>query len=244
MGVLIAYSSSAHRNLDLLSTREVPNRTVFRTACLTSLPARQLLPARRVGATPLCRALPGRAVPAATPGGVPPGRDRPGQGADTHPGRAAYRADRGHIRPRSARSAGDRSWPPAPGTPHRCVQGMLRRASGQTRLSLPPRTDLTPSGERSNGCCRNPSHSRPGSIPWRRLLRRHWQCLPGRPWRCLLRRLLGVGPDVDAPAGEPGGEAGVLPLLADRQRQLVVRHGHPGGAGGEVHDLHLAHPSG
>ncbi len=27
MGVLIAYSSSAHRNLDLLSTREVPDRT-------------------------------------------------------------------------------------------------------------------------------------------------------------------------------------------------------------------------
>lgn len=229
MGVLIAYSSSAHRNLDLLSTREVPSRTGFRTACLTALPARQLLPARRIGATPLCRALPGRAVPAATSGGVPPGRDRPGRGADTHPGRAAYRADRGRTRPHSARSAKDRSWPPAPGTPHRCVQGMLRHASGQTRLSLPPRTTLTPSGERSNGCCRNPSHSRPGSIPSRRRL---------------LRRLLGVGPDVDAPAGEAGGEAGVLPLLADRQRQLVVRHGHPGGAGGEVHDLHLAHPSG
>lgn len=60
----------------------------------------------------------------------------------------------------------------------------------------------------------------------------------------LLRRLLGVGPDVDAPAGEPGGEAGVLALLADRQRQLVVRHGHPGGAGGQVDDLDLAHPSG
>jgi hypothetical protein len=38
-------------------------------------------------------------------------------------------------------------------------------ASGQTLLSLPPRTDLTPSGEESNGCCRDPSHSRPRSIP-------------------------------------------------------------------------------
>lgn len=34
MGVLIAYSSSAHRNLDLLPTREVPDRTVFRAVLL------------------------------------------------------------------------------------------------------------------------------------------------------------------------------------------------------------------
>lgn len=229
MGVLIAYSSSAHRNLDLLSTREVPGRTGFRTARLTALPARQLLSARRIDATPLCRAVPGRAVPAGTPGGVPPGRDRPGRGVHTHPGRAAYREDRGRTHPRSSRSAGDRSWPPAPGTPHRCVQGMLGCASGQTQLSLPPRTDLTPSGQESNGCCRDLSDGRPGSIP------RPPDLLPG---------LLGVGPDVDPPAGEAGGEAGVLALLADRQRQLVVRHGHPCGAGGHVHDLHLAHPSG
>lgn len=233
MGVLIAYSSSAHRNLDLLSTREVPDRTGFRTACLTSLPARQLLSARRIGATPLCRALPGRAVPAGTPGGVPPGRDRPGRGVRKHPGRAAYREDRGRMRPRSPRSAGDRSWPPAPDTPHRCVQGMLGCASGQTQLSLPPRTDLTPLGQKSNGCCRDLSAGRPGSIP----------PAPGAA-PGLLPGLLGVGPDVDAPAGEPGGEAGVLALLADRQRQLVVRHGHPCGAGGHVHDLHLAHPGG
>ncbi len=229
MGVLIAYSSSAHRNLDLLSTREVPGRTGFRTARLTALPARQLLSARRIGATPLCRAVPGRAVPAGTPGGEPPGRDRPGRGARTHPGRAAYREDRGRTRPRSSRSAGDRSWPPAPGTPHRCVQGILGCASGQTQLSLPPRTDLTPLGQESNGRCRDLSAGRLGSIPRPAVL------LPG---------LLGVRPDVDPPAGEAGGEAGVLALLADRQRQLVVRHGHPRGAGGHVHDLHLAHPSG
>ncbi|CUM38102.1 hypothetical protein BN2537_5169 [Streptomyces venezuelae] len=34
MGVLIAYSSSAHRNLDLLPTREVPDRTVIRAVLL------------------------------------------------------------------------------------------------------------------------------------------------------------------------------------------------------------------
>lgn len=39
MGVLIAYSSSAHRNLDLLPTREVPDRTVARAVLLTVLPA-------------------------------------------------------------------------------------------------------------------------------------------------------------------------------------------------------------
>lgn len=40
MGVLIAYSSSAHRNLDLLSTREVPGRTgaSVRTSFLAVLP--------------------------------------------------------------------------------------------------------------------------------------------------------------------------------------------------------------
>ncbi len=54
------------------------------------------------------------------------------------------------------------------------------------------------------------------------------------------RRL--VGADVDAPAGQPGGEAGVLALLADRQRQLVVGHDHPGGPGREVDDLDAATP--
>lgn len=243
MGVLIAYSSSAHRNLDLLSTREVPGRTGFRAARLTVLPARQLLSARRIGATPLCRAAPGRAVPAGTPGGVPPGRDRPGRGVHRHPGRAAYRADRGRMRPRSSRSAVDRSWPPASGTPHRCVQGMLRRASGQTRLSLPPRTDLTPLGQRSNGCCRKPSDLRLGSIPQAARPVDGHSTSPGVT-RLLLGHMFGVGPDVDPPAGQAGGEAGVLALLADRERQLVVRHGHPGGAGGQVDDLDLAHPSG
>ncbi len=46
-----------------------------------------------------------------------------------------------------------------------------------------------------------------------------------------------VGPDVDPPAGQPGGEPGVLPFPADRQRELEVRHGHPGGPGGQVDHL-------
>src|SRR4029079_15358030 len=39
----------------------------------------------------------------------------------------------------------------------------------------------------------------------------------------LLGRELGVGLDVDLPAGQARGEAGVHALLADRERELVVR---------------------
>ncbi len=137
-----AYSSRAHRVLIAISTYfQLAGGTRaarwFRATRLT------VLPARRTGATPPCRALPGHAVPLRTPGDVPPGRDRPGRGAHTHPGRAAYRDDRGRIHPRSPRCAADPSWPLAPDTPHRCVQGIRGLASGQTLLSLPPRTDLT-----------------------------------------------------------------------------------------------------
>ncbi len=43
----------------------------------------------------------------------------------------------------------------------------------------------------------------------------------------LLERLagrLGQALDIDAPAGQLGGQPGVLPLAADGQRELVVRH--------------------
>ena len=41
----------------------------------------------------------------------------------------------------------------------------------------------------------------------------------------------GLGLDVDFIAGELGGQAGVLPLLADGQGELVIRHGHPAALG-------------
>src|SRR6201999_2226331 len=47
--------------------------------------------------------------------------------------------------------------------------------------------------------------------------------------------------DVDAPAGEAGGEAGVLAIAADRQRELVVGHDH-GRLALVVVDDHLAYP--
>ena len=50
--------------------------------------------------------------------------------------------------------------------------------------------------------------------------------VPG--WTGLRFRGGGVTADVDPPTGQPGGEPGVLPLLADGQRQLKIRHGHPG----------------
>src|SRR5690349_15032880 len=48
--------------------------------------------------------------------------------------------------------------------------------------------------------------------------------------RLRLRGGFRVGPDVDAPPGELGGEAGVLALLADGQRQLEVGNNHAGRA--------------
>src|SRR4051812_26954438 len=56
----------------------------------------------------------------------------------------------------------------------------------------------------------------------------------------LLGGELGLGLDVDPPAGEAGGEARVLALAADRQRELVVGDDH-GRLAAVVVDEHLAH---
>jgi hypothetical protein len=237
MGVLIAYSSSAHRNLDLLPTREVPDtaRCPARRFRLTTV-----LPARHDRGVPRCPAPPWPAGPWETPGGGPPGRDKRCRGAHRHPDRAAYREDRVHKRPRPPPHAADRSWPYAPGSPRTFAEGMLGFASDQTPLSLPPRAELTPTGYSTYGCssiaygcawlltvCPPLAHGCQG------------RTTPGSP-RGLL---LGVRPDVDPPAGQPGGEAGILPLLADGERELVVRHGDPGGPRAEIDDVDLAHPS-
>ena len=54
---------------------------------------------------------------------------------------------------------------------------------------------------------------------------------------------LGLGLDVDGPAGEAAGEAGVLALLADGQAELVVGDDDHGGAGVLV-DADLLDPGG
>ena len=51
---------------------------------------------------------------------------------------------------------------------------------------------------------------------------------------------LGLGFDVDLPAGQPRGESGVLTITTDRQRELVVRHDDRGLLGLVV-DEHLTH---
>src|SRR5690348_8737932 len=56
----------------------------------------------------------------------------------------------------------------------------------------------------------------------------------------LLGRELGVGLDVDLPAGQARGQAGVHALLADRERELVVRH-DDGGLLALVVEVDLAH---
>ena len=47
--------------------------------------------------------------------------------------------------------------------------------------------------------------------------------------------------DVNLPPRESRCQTGVLPFLADGQRQLVVRHGHPGHLRVAVQDVHLDH---
>ncbi|ESQ00477.1 translation initiation factor IF-2 domain protein [Streptomyces sp. GBA 94-10 4N24] len=148
-----AYSSRTHRVLIAISTYFQLARYLGRAGgprgALTVLPGRQ--GSRRPGSRPSCRAVPGRGRPSGTRGGGPPGRCRPARGGCTHPGPAAYRADRGRRRPRPRRCAAVRSWPPAPGIPRTCVQGMSEQASGQTRSSLPPRAGPTPPGQGAGG---------------------------------------------------------------------------------------------
>jgi hypothetical protein len=221
MGVLIAYSSSAHRNLDLLPTREVPDRTVTRACFSCHLRLLTVSPAPHNHGGPWCPAGPGPSGPGETPGGGPPGRDKRCRGAHKHPDRAAYREDRVRKRSQSPPPATTRSWPHGPGSPHTYAQGMLQRASGQTLLSLPPHVYVTHRGDATHGC---------SLIAY------------GCQDRLLSGLLLGVRPDVDPPARQPGREAGILSLLADGERELVVRDGDPGRPGAHVHDLHLADP--
>src|SRR5262249_53469768 len=59
----------------------------------------------------------------------------------------------------------------------------------------------------------------------------------------LLAGELGLGADVDAPAGQSRRQTGVLALAADRQRQLIIGHDHGRLLVGVV-DQYLAHARG
>ena len=65
---------------------------------------------------------------------------------------------------------------------------------------------------------------------------RRWALEPGRSSRLSALLEDGVGLDVDLRAGELGGEPGVLALLADRERELVVGHERADGLARGVQD--------
>ena len=155
----------------------------------------------------------------------------PGWDAGTHPGQASALRDRGRSRPRPPPSGASRTWPREPAS----YAGPDRRAaetapaSLQDRLAAPSTVKLTVAGS-------HPPVTAPGLRPWPSCRPRR-RGASGRSPRAgptartaLLRPsgagLVGVGPDVDPPAGQPGGEPGVLALLADGQRELVVGHDH------------------
>ena len=83
-----------------------------------------------------------------------------------------------------------------------------------------------------------------GSRIVRRANRRRWPTdrqaprrlggIAGRPGVDGLDRRLGVGVDVDPPAGQPRRQPGVLALPADRQGELVVGHDDPGRLGHRI----------
>src|SRR5439155_9509761 len=60
----------------------------------------------------------------------------------------------------------------------------------------------------------------------------------GRTWLRLGLGRRGVAADVDPPPGEPRGQAGVLPFLADGERQLEVRHHDAGRLRAIIHHLY------
>ena len=106
--------------------------------------------------------------------------------------------------------AAGRTEAPAADIPHTCGR-VVEPTGGQPRSSLPasPVEPADDSADAPPGASDRPVRG------------------PSRPTR-VRRCRRGVGPDVDAPAGEPGREPGVLALLADGQGELVVGHDHPG----------------
>ncbi len=142
--------------------------------------------------------------------------------------------------------------------------GRLPAASTVTAKSpFPPCTATTRSSSTASSRFRQPTHVRTGPSVLRcgEAEVSRWitpestvcgPCGPKRPAtaigraqrRCVASGFGGlswrggrVAADVDAPAGQPGRQPGVLALLADGQRQLEVGYHHPRRAAGLVDDL-------
>ena len=227
MEVLIAAcSSSAHCSRPALSSRTrgcaLPVFVTASAGACWRLLATRGRPRRR-----------GRAVPR----GVGPGetlvgawraRDTAGRGEGTHLGRCGDPSGRERRRSRRRRLAPGRTWPLDHGSPRTCVRVQAGRTRDRPQASLPSRS-------RSVWSPRPPQRAGP---PENRRLATV-AALAGDRRRIPLR----VRPDVDPPAGQAGREPGVLALLADRERQLVVGHDHARRSGGQVDHLDAADPS-
>ena len=157
-----------------------------------------------------------------TPCGALPARSTRTAGAAMRPvpasgvsGRAGARL--GRVLPSPRQLAAEPTSYPSHDSPHKCGLAQDGVQSGRPQVSVTRQASGTLI--RAPGWLGSPAAS--GSLA------------PGS---------LDVGPDVDAPAGELGGEAGILPLLADREAQLVVGHDHARGTGRAVDDLDGLHP--
>ena len=126
---------------------------------------------------------------------------------------------------------------------------------------FPPSAATTRSSSTASSRFRQPTHVRTGPSGrlcgeagvsrWITVQSSHtWSMhLNGHPRRSIVARTarssgrysLGIAADIDAPAGQPGRQPGVLPFLADRERQLEIRNDDAGGAGGLVDDAHRHH---
>src|SRR3954449_4874766 len=178
--------------------------------------------------------------------------------------RPCARRARGNARRRSASSR-------HPVVGCRCAPrpGARPAGSGMTSRPAPRSPATTRSNSRFSARCRHPMHVRTlprtvsedmrrptlSRLPWRTVdqstgctaQRRTGRASGSVEWRghggplVAPRRRL-VRADVDAPAGEPCREPGVLAIHADGERELVVGNHHSCRAAREVDDLDAADP--
>jgi len=149
------------------------------------------------------RAGPARETRVGTPGVAAPVRGRQDWDGDRHPGPAASYGGRARYRSRPPRGEAGWTWPRVPCNQRRCVPEGFPGAVAQLVRSFHLQSSVSP-GQRVRCAWRAvPLRVRSGVrlLGFRSL---GWRLLRHRCPRCgvILR---GVGPDVDPPAGEPGG---------------------------------------
>ena len=142
-------------------------------------------------------------------------------------------------RPGSARRAGPGTSGPVRAATTRSSSVAAARCRQPTQVRIGPAGPIRLS-DRTPSTSGRPEKSTPRLAVRSRRARGSADGGPGRsrPARASAGGL-GVAVDVDAPAGQPGGQPGVLAFPADREGQLEVRHDDPGRLGGRVDDLTL-----